>query len=307
MFNKKRKRVIKILAIVVTYNGIDWIDYCIGSLISSTPTPDIICIDNNSTDGTQQFIAEHYPNVELVKSEKNLGFGKGNNLGLRQCIDEGYDYAFLLNQDARVEPDTIQKLVATHKQNTQYGVLSPIHRAYDNSILDENFTFMLRSSNTPKYISHAMLGIELKDIYETKFVNAALWLISNECLLKVGFFDPIFTHYCEDDDFLDRVQNSGFKVGIVPSALANHARNQKDGLPTQEDTKNLRSVTNRDYVNLLLRFKRYQARQRSKILYFLREMLSEIFLHAIMLDPQNLKKTVLIYYRLFKAVRTTKL
>ncbi|KXI28499.1 glycosyltransferase family 2 protein [Paraglaciecola hydrolytica] len=294
---------IKVLAIVVTYNGKDWIDYCVGSLLASKPVPDIICIDNNSTDGTQQYLMERYPDVGLIKSTENLGFGKGNNLGLQKCLDEGYDYAFLLNQDARVEPDTIQKLVVAHRQNTEYGVLSPIHRAYDNNILDGNFTIYLGSSNTPKYVSDVILGNKLKDIYDTSFVNAALWLVSKQCLLTVGIFDPVFTHYCEDQDFLDRVRGSGLKVGIVPVALANHARNQVGGGPAEVKTKNLSSVINRDYVDLLLRFKRCRDKKTTKILFFLREMLFTIFYNTLMFDGQKLKKNIIIYFRLFKAVR----
>ena len=88
----------KILAIVITYNGIQWIDKCIGSLYSSNLPVDVIVVDNLSTDGTPEYIAQNFPKVELVRSKENLGFAGGNNIGLQKAINENYDYIFLLNQ-----------------------------------------------------------------------------------------------------------------------------------------------------------------------------------------------------------------
>ncbi|MBR9912442.1 MAG: glycosyltransferase family 2 protein [Gammaproteobacteria bacterium] len=293
--------IAKVLAIVVTYNGKDWVDYCLGSLVDSTPAVDIICIDNDSIDGTQAIVAERYPNVQLVSLENNLGFGKGNNIGLEKCLSENYDYAFLLNQDARVEPDTITKLISVHQKNPEYGVLSPIHRSYENDFLDSTFTSYLRADFTPSYLSDVILGGKLAEVYSTRFVNAALWLISKDCLLKVGLFDKVFTHYGEDDDYLDRVHSAGLKVGIVPDAFANHARDRVVGSTHAIGSAKFKSLVNRDYVKLLLRYKRFQAGKLTKLLFFIREMISEFFYHALMLDSKKLWKTLVIYARLLKS------
>lgn len=285
----------KILAIVVTYNGREWVDYCLGSLVSSRPCPDIICIDNNSDDGTQSIVSEKYPNVQLVSLKSNLGFGKANNIGLEKCLNDNYDYAFLLNQDARVESDTISKLVTMHMNNPQYGVLSPIHRSSDCNVLDRNFTIYLNADYTPGYLSNVVLGGEISEVYSTKFVNAALWLISKECLSKVGLFDRDFTHYGEDNDYLYRVHAAGLNVGIVPSALGNHARDVLVNLNNSAESNKLKSTTNRDYMNLLLRYKRFPGSKPKKKFFFFREMVSELFRHLLMLDTKKMYKTLLIY------------
>ena len=62
----------------------------------------------------------------------------------------------------------------------------------------------------------------LKDVYETKYVNAAAWLIPRNVLTKVGGFDPLFFHYGEDDNYLNRVIYHGFKVGICPHSRIVH-------------------------------------------------------------------------------------
>ena len=63
---------------------------------------------------------------------------------------------------------------------------------------------------------------KLLPIYETTFVNAAAWLISKKCLLAVGGFDPLYPHYGEDTDYIQRAQYFGFKIGIVPSVKIWH-------------------------------------------------------------------------------------
>ena len=99
--------MIKILAIVVTYNGMEWIDRCLDSLLCSTLRPDVFVVDNGSTDGTQEYVHSHFPEVFFRQNETNLGFGRANNIGLRFAIEGGYSHVYLMNQDAWVEPDTI--------------------------------------------------------------------------------------------------------------------------------------------------------------------------------------------------------
>lgn len=74
--------VLSILTIIVTYNGMKWIDKCIHSVISPSIKSDIFVVDNASSDGTPDYIAKNFPTVLLTRSSKNLGFGAANNIGL---------------------------------------------------------------------------------------------------------------------------------------------------------------------------------------------------------------------------------
>jgi len=287
----------KILAIIATYNGYEWIDYCLGSLLASEEPVDIICIDNNSNDNTATLITEKYPNVQLIKNKTNIGFGKANNIGLRKCIKENYDYAFLLNQDARIEMDTISKLISAHKRNKEYGILSPIHRSITNDTLDYNFSMYLKADNTQNIVTDHILGNKIKEVYETNFVNAALWLISNECLQKIKIFDPDFPHYGEDDDFIFRAINNDFKVGIVPAAKGNHARYKVENANIKED---FNSRINRNYVNLLIKYKKNQHPPLRKNILFTRLFLIDIISNLIMLDFYSFKQNLIIYTKLLR-------
>jgi len=287
----------KTLAIVVTYNGEEWIEYCFNSLMLSDIPIDIICIDNNSSDNSVAIIRNKFPTVELIVSKENLGFGKANNIGLAKCISQDYDYAFLLNQDARIEENTISQLINIQKNNKDYGILSPIHRSFDNSKLDYNFSLYLRSNNTKHIISDYILNQNIKELYETDFVNAAIWLISKECLQQVKSFNPIFPHYGEDDEFIFRAKRLNFKIGIVPSALANHARYKVKGIQKKED---FNSYINRKYITLLIKYEKHQAPSKEKISFFFRKFISALFDDFIMLDFQSFKNNCIIYVRLFK-------
>jgi N-acetylglucosaminyl-diphospho-decaprenol L-rhamnosyltransferase len=98
---------VKVVVIIVTYNGAGWIEKCLNSLRNSSLNTDVIVIDNASTDETVSLIENLYPEVELVKRANNLGFGQANNIGLRMALDQNADFVFLLNQDAWIDQDTI--------------------------------------------------------------------------------------------------------------------------------------------------------------------------------------------------------
>ena len=72
-----------VVVVVVTYNGMQWIDRCLESLRGASQSVHTVVIDNGSTDGTVQHIERQFPEMELIKAEKNLGFGQANNVGLR--------------------------------------------------------------------------------------------------------------------------------------------------------------------------------------------------------------------------------
>ena len=202
-------------------HGEYWIEKCLNSLLESSVPLHIIVIDNASTDNTVTIIEQKYFTVELIKSDKNLGFGKGNNIGLRKAIKENADFVFLLNQDAWIEPNTISKLIETQLKNLEFGILSPFHLNYEKTEIEYYFSTIISPEHCPNLVNDIYFD-KLKDIYEIDFVHAAAWLISKDCLETVGGFDPIFPHYSEDNDYVNRVNYNNFKVGIVPQSLVYH-------------------------------------------------------------------------------------
>lgn len=212
----------KVLVIIVTFNGSIWMEECLRTVMSSTIKSDVLVIDNLSTDDTCT-IVEKFQDVILMKNTENMGFGKANNIGLRYVLDHGYDAAFLLNQDTIVSPNMFEQIILAFEQNTEYGILSPIHLTGRGNALDPKFRGYL-TSNYTNYIQDCILGRNIKSVYPGHFVNAAFWLISRECIEKVGGFDPIFFHRGEDRDYINRIKFKGFKIGVCPKAHGYHFR-----------------------------------------------------------------------------------
>lgn len=215
--------MVKLFVVIVTYKGEQWYDRCFTSLRESTISVQTIVIDNASNDGTVEYIREHFPEIHLIESKENLGFGKANNIGMRYALDHGCDYVFLLNQDAWVDADALEKLVEIHSKHSEYGILSPIHLNAEKTGIEKGLVLYLDDRRvTDKALFEDLYFGRLKEVYDTKYINAAAWLLPRKTLETVGGFDPIFSHYGEDDNYLQRVMYHKIKIGICPLCVAVH-------------------------------------------------------------------------------------
>jgi GT2 family glycosyltransferase len=221
-----------VITIIVTYNGLRWIDGCLQSVKNSICPSRIHIIDNGSKDGTVELIRERYPDVELTVSPSNLGFGQANNIGMKKALEEKADYVFLLNQDAFVEPDTIGALIAQHEADPSLGIISPLHLNGNGDAMDVNFLGYFLRSAVGGWISSTLLEKERPVLVTTDFVNAAAWLITGDCLRKTGGFDPIFFHYGEDDNYAQRARYHHFGFGVHTKARIRHDRESRSGVLT---------------------------------------------------------------------------
>ena len=202
----------KVLVIIVTYNGMKWLPKTLGSVSGY----DVMVVDNGSTDGSAEWIRTNHPEVILVESKENLGFGKANNLGFRHAVRNGYDYVYLLNQDAWVLPETIPGLIAAAEANPGYGIISPMQMADGLERPDRNFWKKCR-----RYLRAE------GDLVPVRFVMAAHWLIPVRALKVVGAFSPAFPHYSEDNDYIHRARFHGFNVGVLKTVQAVHDREMR--------------------------------------------------------------------------------
>lgn len=214
-----------ITSIIVTYNGDRWIKDCLNSLHSANlDSHHIIVIDNHSADKTVSIIKK-FSEVTLIELETNLGFGKANNIGLSIAKRENADYVFLLNQDAWILDNGLKKLIEISKTQEGFGILAPMQITKEGK-LDLNFSHYVHPKKTP----HLLEDIEqkkLKLVYPTEFANAGAWLITQDCLKKVGGFNPLFDHYGEDNNYIQRMKFHNLKIGITPTINVVHDRSQK--------------------------------------------------------------------------------
>lgn len=202
----------KILVIVVTFNGMKWLDRCLGSVRDSETPADLFVVDNSSSDGSVDFIAREYPEAVLIRNNENLGFTEANNMGFHYALENGYDYAYLMNQDAWIFPNTLGDLLKAADDET--AILSPEQMSADGVSYDKLFekNVLSKITSTDGSVPRVM---------------AAHWLVNLGILRKTGLFNPLFPIYGQDDNLCDRARYLGYKVRIARGVFAIHDRSYR--------------------------------------------------------------------------------
>lgn len=277
--------------IIVTYNATPWLDKCLGSIDFSKFK--VVVIDNNSKDQTVNHIEKNFPEVILFKEEKNLGFGKANNKGINYALEQGAEYFFLLNQDAWVEPETLETLCEVASLNPDYGILSPIHFSGTNNALDYNFSNYIIPSKCKDLYSDIYFQNYSKTVYELPFVNAAAWLMTKKCVNTVGGFSPSFFHYAEDKNYCQRVAYHKLKIGVVPTSKICHDREQSTENKYYEDPY----ILQKQIATLELSNPFYKM---SKFRFFLWSL--KTIVRLVINKEFNLRKSISIFKKIYKEI-----
>ncbi|MFX1593130.1 MAG: glycosyltransferase family 2 protein [Promethearchaeota archaeon] len=214
-------RELLVSVLILNYNGIDHLEECFNSLSQLTyKNVEIILIDNNSQDNSVNFIRENYPNVNIIKLNKNFGFTGGNNAGASQAKGE---YIVLLNNDTIVDKNWLTELVRVAQKSKNIGVVgSKIYNYYNREFID------YAGSCCDKYLRTDHIGRNLNDNKfldfenETFYACGAALLIKRELYKKIGLFDPLYFIYCEDFDLSWRTWLAGYKVMYAPKSFLFH-------------------------------------------------------------------------------------
>ncbi|AZA91987.1 dTDP-Rha:alpha-D-GlcNAc-pyrophosphate polyprenol, alpha-3-L-rhamnosyltransferase [Chryseobacterium nakagawai] len=249
--------------IIVTYNAMKWAERCFNSLRKSSVPVKCFVIDNGSTDGTQEYIKTHFPEVDFTQSESNLGFGKANNIGIEKAYKNGADFFYLMNQDAWLYENSIEKMLEiynSYPNKDEIGIISPIHidgsEKYLDIFLDQ---YIAKNYEKTRMISDLYFQT-LKPYYEIHFVNAAHWLLPKRTIETIGGFNPYFFHYGEDDEYTNRIHFHKKKVLLVPGSKVVHDGVQsihKIDLNKYEDLRIETNIMNPHLPNALQQEKRH--------------------------------------------------
>ncbi len=213
-----------IWAIILNYNGKDFLNKSIASLLDSQSEDfslTVLIVDNNSSDSSfkkAQIKFAQYDNIKFAQNDSNLGFGAGNNIGIRQALDNGAEFAFLLNNDATVQTDTLAKLLQTAQNQTSPSVLCPIIKNSAGEIWYAGGKIDWWRMRT----SHLTTAPKNKKVYPTGFATGAALLIDARVFAQIGLWDEAYFLYYEDADFSARALLAGCFVGVVPTACATH-------------------------------------------------------------------------------------
>ncbi len=236
--------------IIVNYNVKEFLQNLIHSIekASTNITKEIIVIDNASDDGSVEFLKEKFPQVKLIVNQKNLGFGKANNIGLKQATGK---YILLINPDTIVAEDTFEKMIQFFETNKNVGlagckILNPdgtLQLACRRSFPGPwtSFTKVTGlSSLFPKsklFARYNLTYLDENQSYEVDAISGSFMMMRREVYRKVGGFDEQFFMYGEDLDLCYRVQKAGFKIYYVHTTQIIHYKGESTKRSSLDETK----------------------------------------------------------------------
>jgi GT2 family glycosyltransferase len=198
----------KTLIILVTYNGAKWLPEVLDAL-GVSDAYDVWARDNGSKDDTLNLLQNH-PAAAFVSAGENVGFGVANNMGMQFALDQGYDSVFLLNQDCRIDAQSmleLRKEGLRHHSHVSCPVQMNWSREGPNLGFDTRYAPGWQTASGP---------------FDVDFVNAAAWFIPVKVLRDVGGFNPGFFMYGEDRDWARRLLKVGGRFTVLPSIECFH-------------------------------------------------------------------------------------
>jgi GT2 family glycosyltransferase len=223
-----------ISVIIVSWNAREYLMQCLDSISSEAyqfPI-EIIVVENASSDGSAEAVADRFPQVRLIRSPTNLGFAKANNIGIKASLGR---YICLINSDVKVLPDCLTRLVDYCEQHPEAGMAGPRIFGGDGKLqrscrgFPSVWNMLCRALALDSFFSKSRLftGYSLRSwsqdcLRPVDILTGCFWLIRKDALPRVGLLDESFFMYGEDMDWCRRFWQCGWQVVFVPAAEAIH-------------------------------------------------------------------------------------
>jgi N-acetylglucosaminyl-diphospho-decaprenol L-rhamnosyltransferase len=226
--------VADVSVVVVTWNALPWLEQC----LESVRDREVVVVDNGSTDGTVDFVRDRFPEVRVIEQE-NKGMGGGNNTGMR-AVDGRY--FFLLNSDAWVVDDALDKLVAFADGQPEAAVVGPKLLNVDGSLqrsvrgeptlwrLATEYLFIRKLAPRSKRLNPLYRGdFDHDRVEEVDWLFGPALLVRREAADAVGLFDEDFFMFSEEVDWMTRFRRAGWTVVFFPDAEVVHVGGASHG------------------------------------------------------------------------------
>jgi N-acetylglucosaminyl-diphospho-decaprenol L-rhamnosyltransferase len=226
--------VADVSVVVVTWNALPWVEQCLESVRGH----EAIVVDHGSTDGTLELVRERFPEVRVIEQE-NKGMGGGNNAGMRAADGR---YFFLLNSDAWVVDDALDKLVAFADGQPGAAVVGPKLLNVDGSLqrsvrgeptlwrLATEYLFIRKLAPHSKRLNPLYRGdFDHDRVEEVDWLFGPALLVRREAADAVGLFDEDFFMFSEEVDWMTRFRRAGWTVVFFPDAEVVHVGGASHG------------------------------------------------------------------------------
>lgn len=223
--------------VIVNYNVKAYLLNLIDSVKKSKGnfTYEIIVVDNASVDGSVESLQQNHPDVKIVENKRNIGFGRANNLGVKEASGR---YVLILNPDTILNEDTLSEMVHFMENHPDVGISTCRILNADGSFSNDTF----RNKPTPVSALLRVFGLEEKlgkgkhayyikdvnidEVQDIPVISGAFMFLRSDVFESVDGFDERFFMYFEDTDLCYRVSESGYRIVYVPSSSVVHFRGE---------------------------------------------------------------------------------
>ena len=218
----------EVSVIVLNYNGLKFLAGCFDTLLASTyPDVELLMVDNASTDGSVEFVREHYPQVAVIQSGGNIGYSAGNNLGIAAARGQ---IVLLLNNDVEVTPGWLEPIVEEFQSDARVAACQPkiLHMIHPGSFEYAGAAggFMDRLGY-PYLRGRVFQTIEAdRGQYDTDldlfWTSGAAMAIRKSALADSGTLDEDFVHHMEEIDLCWRLLLQGYRLRVRTDSVIYH-------------------------------------------------------------------------------------
>jgi GT2 family glycosyltransferase len=236
----------KIFVLILSYNGKLLLEDSISTYLANEyPNFEVVVIDNGSSDGTKDWVEKNYPKVFVLRTEKNLGYSGGFNLGLEYAFKEkNADCVVVSNNDVKADKKVISALVEVARTDDKIGFVTGKVYYYDQPDVLQT----VGKKEDPVRWNGGQIGKHEKDIgqydkiEERPFSDDIFTLVSKKLYDEIGGYDLTFFLQCEEYDWQARAKNAGYKIMYTPYAWIWHKESMTIGkaspLKAFYDTRN---------------------------------------------------------------------
>ena len=228
--------------IIPNWNGLKTLKACIESALNQSVKSAVILVENGSSDDSLEFVQKNYPEVIIVKNNKNLGFAGGVNSGIRYSFMNNYEYLLLLNNDAVAEKDWVKYMIRAIKKSENIGAATS--KILTNNNLIDSVGNGYSSWGLPFPCARNEEATEnYNEEIQILGVSGGASIYKVKMLKEIGLFDEDFFAYYEDLDLSIRAWLAGWKIIYEPKAIVFHqigaTSGKIKGFTTYQTIKNL--------------------------------------------------------------------
>ena len=221
----------KLLSIVtINYNGLKDTCELIDTLPLNDETIEVIVVDNASTQDEATEIERRYPQVKVIRNDKNLGFAGGNNLGIQAAHGK---YLFFINNDAILpQPSAISHLLTRLESSDQIGMVCPkIRFTWGKQLIQyAGYTPLSKITLRNKSIGFGEQDNGQYDTpHPTPYAHGAAMMVKREVIEKVGMMPECYFLYYEELDWSMMIRRSGYEIWYEPACTIFHKESQTTG------------------------------------------------------------------------------